>query len=284
VNGLADRNDAMTHSGPSNAAQVASSAYRVAALDQEFLLGDSTRGLRFQLEYQKAAEALRRFGVLSTLIVFGSARIREDGPGRQGFWYAEARAFGRLASLEGGAARGGPPFPNVVATGGGPGTMEVANRGAFEAGAPTIGFNITLSRGQQPNRFTTPALTFRFHYFAMRKMHFAMGAKALVVFPGGFGTLDELFEVVTLVQTGKAPAMPIVLVDEAYWRRIVDWDALAEGGMIGARDLGLIRFAADAAEAWGALKAAGIAAAGGRVSPVEDPAGNLPLGSGSKTS
>ena len=182
----------MTHSGPSNAAQVASSAYRVAALDQEFLLGNSTRGLRFQLEYQKAAEALRRFGVVSTLIVFGSARIREDGPGRQGFWYAEARAFGRLASLEGGAARGGPPFPNVVATGGGPGTMEAANRGAFEAGAPTIGFNITLPRGQQPNRFTTPALTFRFHYFAMRKMHFAMGAKALVVFPGGFGTLRRI--------------------------------------------------------------------------------------------
>ncbi len=274
----------MTDPRPSNAAQVASSAYRVATLDQEFLLGDSTRGLRFQLEYQKAAEALRRFGVVSTLIVFGSARIREDGPGRQSFWYAEARAFGRLASLEGGAARGGPPFSNVVATGGGPGTMEAANRGAFEAGAPTIGFNITLPREQQPNRFTTPALTFRFHYFAMRKMHFAMGAKALVAFPGGFGTLDELFEVVTLVQTGKAPAMPNVLVDEAYWRRIVDWDALAEGGMIGARDLGLVRFAADAAEAWGALKAAGIAAAGGRVSPAKHPAGNLPLGSASKTS
>ncbi len=121
--------------------------------------------------------------------------------------------------------------------------MEAANRGAFEAGAPTIGFNITLPREQEPNRFTTPALTFRFHYFAMRKMHFAMGAKALVVFPGGFGTFDELFELVTLVQTGKAPAMPIVLVDEGYWRKVVDWDALAEGGMIGPRDLDLVGFA-----------------------------------------
>ena len=274
----------MTDSAPPNAAQVAASAYRLAALDQEFLQGDSTRGVRFQLEYQKAEEALRSFGVISTLVVFGSSRIRENGPGRHGFWYAEARAFGRLASLEGGAARGGPPFPNVVATGGGPGAMEAANRGAFEAGAPTIGFNVTLPREQEPNRFTTPALTFRFHYFAMRKMHFAMGAKALVVFPGGFGTFDELFELVTLVQTGKAPAMPIVLVDEAYWRKAVDWDALAEGGMIGPRDLDLVRFAADAADAWRCLKAAGIADDEGRFSAAQDRAGNLPLGEGSKRS
>ncbi|MGD0184349.1 MAG: LOG family protein [Roseiarcus sp.] len=274
----------MTDLAPANAAQVASSAYRLAALDQDFLLGDSTRGVRFQLEYQKAQEALRRFGVASTLVVFGSSRVRQDGPGRQSFWYAEARAFGRLASLEGGAARGGPPFPNVVATGGGPGAMEAANRGAFEAGAPTIGFNITLPREQEPNRFTTPALTFRFHYFAMRKMHFAMGAKALVVFPGGFGTFDELFELVTLVQSGKAPAMPIVLVDEGYWRRVVDWNALAEAGMIGPQDLDLVRFAGDAADAWRCLKAAGIAADDGRLPPAQDRPGNLPLGEGSKRS
>jgi uncharacterized protein (TIGR00730 family) len=273
----------MTDSAPPNAAQVASSAYRLPALDQDFLMGDSTRGVRFQLEYQKADEALRRFGVVSTLVVFGSARVREDGPGRQGFWYAEARAFGRLASLEGGAARGGPLYHNVVATGGGPGIMEAANRGAYEAGAPTIGFNITLPREQQPNRFTTPALTFRFHYFAMRKMHFAMGAKALVVFPGGFGTLDELFELVTLVQTGKAAPMPIVLVDESYWRRIVDWEALTEEGMVGARDLSLIGFAADAADAWRCLKAAGVAA-DGRQPPAEPAAENLALGEGPKRS
>ncbi len=270
----------MTDSAPSNAAQVASSAYRLPALDQDFLLGDSTRGVRFQLEYQKAEEALRRFGVVSTVVVFGSSRIREDGPGRQRFWYAQARAFGRLASLEGGAARGGPPFRNVVATGGGPGAMEAANRGAFEAGAPTIGFNITLPREQEPNRFTTPALTFRFQYFAMRKMHFAMGAKALVVFPGGFGTFDELFELVTLVQTGKAPAMPIVLVDEAYWRKVVDWGALMEGGMIDPWDLDLVRFAADAAEAWECLKSAGIAAVDGLFCAAESRADNLPLGEG----
>jgi uncharacterized protein (TIGR00730 family) len=279
---LGDRNDAMTDSAPANAAQVASSAYRLPALDPDFLLGDTTRGLRFQLEYQKAEEALRRFGVVSTLVVFGSSRVRENGPGRHGFWYAEARAFGRLASLEGGAARGGPPFPNVVATGGGPGTMEAANRGACEAGAPTIGFNITLPREQEPNPFTTPALTFRFHYFAMRKMHFAMGAKALVVFPGGFGTLDELFELLTLVQTGKAPAMPIVLVDEGYWRRLVAWDALVEDGMIGPRDLDLVRFAADAADAWRCLKAAGVAGDGGRPPAAQVGPGNLPLGEGSK--
>ena len=197
----------MTDSPVSNAAQAASSAYRLASLDQEFLLGDSTRGVRFQLEYQKAQEALRAYGIVSTLVVFGSARVRENGPGRQAFWYAEARAFGRIASLEGGA-RGGPPYANVVATGGGPGTMEAANRGAHEAGAPTIGFNITLPREQEPNPYTTPALTFRFHYFAMRKMHFAMRAKALVVFPGGFGTFDELFELLTLSQTGKDAAHP----------------------------------------------------------------------------
>jgi hypothetical protein len=272
----------VTESGPANGEQIASSAYRLAALDQEFLLGDSTRGLRFQLEYQKAEEALRTFGVVSTLVVFGSARIREDGPGRQAFWYDQARQFGRVASLEGGAARGGPLYFNVVATGGGPGAMEAANRGAFETGAPTIGFNITLPREQQPNRFTTPALTFRFHYFAMRKMHFAMGAKALIVFPGGFGTFDELFELITLVQTGKAPAMPIVLVDEVYWRKVVDWDALVEDGMIAAEDLDLVSFAADAADAWERLKAAGIPSGDGSSFSAQRAAHKLPLGGDQK--
>jgi uncharacterized protein (TIGR00730 family) len=264
----------MTDSPVSNAAQAASGAYRLASLDQEFLLGDSTRGIRFQLEYQKAQEALRAFGIVSTLVVFGSARVRENGPGRQAFWYAQARAFGRIASLEGGAARGGAPYANVVATGGGPGTMEAANRGAYEAGAPTIGFNITLPREQEPNPYTTPALTFRFHYFAMRKMHFSMRAKALVVFPGGFGTLDELFELLTLSQTGKTPRIPIVLVDRDYWRKLVDWQALQENGMVSAEDLGLLEFAHDGADAWGLLKRMGIDA------PLDAAPGlnNLPLG------
>ena len=136
--------------------------------------------------------------------------------------------------------------------------MEAANRGAYEAGAPSIGFNITLPREQAPNPYTTPELTFRFHYFAMRKMHFAMRAKALVVFPGGFGTLDELFEVLTLVQTRKAPPAPIVLVDEAYWRSVVSFDRLIEYGVISQADRDIALFAADAADAWAALRKAGV--------------------------
>jgi uncharacterized protein (TIGR00730 family) len=148
--------------------------------------------------------------------------------------------------------------------------MEAANRGAHEAGAPTVGFNITLPREQEPNPYTTPALTFRFHYFAMRKMHFAMRARALVVFPGGFGTFDELFELLTLSQTGKTPRIPIVLVDQEYWRKVIDWRALQENGMVGAQDLSLLEFAADGADAWAILDRTGIGAA-----PAAD---NFPLG------
>jgi uncharacterized protein (TIGR00730 family) len=188
----------------SNAAQLASPAYRLPALDADFLLGDSTRGVRFLLEYLKAEEALRAWGVRSTIVVFGSARVREDGPGTQPRWYAEARAFGRIASERGGALSvNGRIRDNVIATGGGPGIMAAANRGAFDAGAPSIGFNITLPREQQPNPYSTPELTFRFHYFAMRKMHLAMRANALVVFPGGFGTLDELFEILEPASDGQ---------------------------------------------------------------------------------
>ncbi len=217
---------------------------------------------------------MRAFGVVSTLVVFGSARVRENGPGRQAFWYAQARAFGRIASLEGGAARGGAPYAHVVATGGGPGTMEAANRGAHDVGAPTIGFNITLAREQEPNPYTTPALTFRFHYFAMRKMHFAMHAKALVVFPGGFGTFDELFEILTLAQTGKTRRIPIVLVDHDYWRKVVDWRTLQDNGMVSAQDFALLDFAADGADAWSILARSGIGPTPGPPSPPT----NLPLG------
>jgi uncharacterized protein (TIGR00730 family) len=142
---------------------------------------------------------------------------------------------------------------NVIATGGGPGVMEAANRGAREAGAPTIGFNITLPHEQMPNPYTTPDLTFRFHYFAMRKMHLAMRANALVVFPGGFGTFDELFEVLTLSQTGKATRIPVVLFDRAYWTEAVNFDALVRHGMINPQDLNLFRFAESGAEAWDIL-------------------------------
>lgn len=250
----------LASAAPDNHAQLTSPSYRLAALDQDFLLGESMRGVRFLLEFAKADEALRRWGVRSTIVVFGSARARENGPGRQADWYAQARRFGQIVSERGGAKleSGDRLRDNVIATGGGPGIMEAANRGAQEAGAPSIGFNITLPREQTPNPYSTPDLTFRFHYFAMRKMHLAMRANALVVFPGGFGTFDELFEILTLRQTNKAPPIPIVLFDEAYWRSVINFDALVEHGMIEADDLKLLRFADDAEGAWRELLAGGL--------------------------
>lgn len=233
--------------------------YRLPALDQDFLLGDSMRGVRFLLEYAKAEEALRAWQVRSTIVVFGSARVREHGPGRQPFWYEQARRFGRIASERGGALKDGSPVrDNVIATGGGPGLMEAANRGAMEAGAPSIGFNVSLPHEQSPNLWTTPDLTFQFHYFAMRKMHLAMRANGLVVFPGGFGTLDELFEILTLRATDKAPPVAIVLFDEAYWRSIVNFDVLVEQGMVSPEEVALFRFADDAEGAWRSLEAQGL--------------------------
>ncbi len=244
-----------------NSAQRNSPAYRLAALDSEFMLGDSMRGVRFQLEYAKAEECLRAWGVRSTIVVFGSARARPDSPPRQRAWYEAARAFGRVASERGGALA---PFDgardNVIATGGGPGIMEAACRGAGDAGAPSIGFNISLPYEQEPNAYSTPELTFRFHYFAMRKMHLAMRANALVVFPGGFGTFDELFELLTLRQTGKAPDLPIVLFDRAYWTRVINFDALVEEGVVAKKDLDLFDFAEDAEGAWRALVRRGLTA------------------------
>ncbi len=240
-----------------NAAQLASPSYRLAALDADFLLGSSMRGTRFMLEFAKADEVLRAFGVSSTLVVFGSARVREDGP--RGRWYAAAREFAAMASRQGGAmAPPGEPRRNVIATGGGPGIMEAANRGAADAGAVSIGFNISLPNEQEPNAWSTPELTFRFHYFAMRKMHLAMRAAGLVIFPGGFGTLDELFEILTLRQTNKSPPIPIVLFDEAYWRSIISFEGLAAAGMVDPRDLDLLRFAETPAELWSELLEGGV--------------------------
>ena len=242
-----------------NAAQLASPSYRLAALDQSFMLGESMRGVRFLLEFAKADEALRNWGVRSTIVVFGAARVRETDEGRRGGWYAQARAFGRIASERGGAIIENKPVrDNVIATGGGPGIMEAANRGASDAGAPSIGFNITLPHEQEPNAYSTPELTFRFHYFAMRKMHLAMRANALVVFPGGFGTFDEMFEILTLRQTGKAPPVPVVLVDRAYWTSVIGFEALVEHGMIAPSDLNLIGFAEDAEGVWAELLSRGL--------------------------
>ncbi|TCH96241.1 LOG family protein [Roseococcus sp. SYP-B2431] len=220
------------------------------------------RGVRFLLEYAKAEEALRNWHVGSTIVVFGSARVREDGPGRQPFWYEQTRAFGRIASERGGAliVGEGGIRNNVIATGGGPGLMEAANRGAFDAGAPSIGFNIRLPHEQGPNPYSTPELTFQFHYFAMRKMHLAMRANALVVFPGGFGTLDELFEMLNLRVTDKAPPVSIVLFDEAYWRSVINFDALVENGMVDRFECELFRFADTAEEVWSRLIECGLQA------------------------
>ncbi|MFN7055994.1 TIGR00730 family Rossman fold protein [Hyphomonas sp.] len=237
-------------------------AYRLAALDEEFILGDSMRGARFMMEYAKAEEHLRNHRIESTIVVFGSARIRENGAGWQSEAYAAAREFGRIASERGGAlTSGGGPRRNVIATGGGPGIMEAANRGAAEAGAPTIGFNIRLPHEQEPNVYSTPELTLQFHYFAMRKMHLAMRAAALVVFPGGFGTLDELFELLTLGQTGKAPRLPVVLYGEAFWKRLVNFEMLAEAGMIAPADLDMFRFADSAEAIWSCLVEQGLVVA-----------------------
>jgi len=239
--------------------QMQSPSYRLAALDQDFLLGESMRGVRFLLEFAKADEALRAAGIRSTLVVFGSARIREDGPTRHAHWYAQAREFGRIASERGGALSNHSNLrDNVIATGGGPGIMEAANRGAADCGAVSVGFNITLPHEQRPNTWSTPSLSFRFHYFAMRKMHLAMRANALVVFPGGFGTLDELFELLTLRQTDKAPRIPIVLVDREYWQSIIDFEQFVAHGMVDREDLDLFGFAEDAEGIWRELLARGL--------------------------
>ncbi|WP_046861991.1 LOG family protein [Microvirga massiliensis] len=247
-----------------NSAHLASPSYRLPALDQDFLLGDSMRGVRFLLEYAKAEETLRTWGIRSTIVVFGSARIHENGPGRHAHWYREARHFGRIASERGGAlTMADGQRDNVIATGGGPGLMEAANRGASDAGAPSIGFNITLPHEQEPNAYATPELTFRFHYFAMRKMHLAMRANALVVFPGGFGTFDELFEILNLRLTGKAPQIPVVLFERDYWDSVIKFEKLVDAAVINREDLNLFSYADDAEAVWSTLAATGLGAAHG---------------------
>ncbi len=242
---------------PSNAAQMANAAFRLPALDQDFLLGDSTRGIRFQLEYEKAEEHLRSWGVESTVVVFGSARVKEgDGSG----WYEAARSFAKICSSNGGAKLDHKaPRQNVIATGGGPGIMEAANRGAYDAKAPSIGYNITLPHEQEPNPYSTPDLTFRFHYFAMRKMHFAMRAAALVVFPGGFGTLDELFEILTLRQTGKmTKPLPVILYDSRFWNSAINFETFTRAKLIHEKDLTLFGFADTPQQAWNELIVRGL--------------------------
>ncbi len=271
-----DANDAL-----SNRPQMANASYRLPVEDLDFLLRDEMRSLRFALEYQKAELYLRDRGIRSTVVVFGSARIMHPDDAqarlaaarsvddkavaetrlRQSHWYTVARDFGRIVSERGGALHFDDGIrDNVIATGGGPGIMAAANQGASDVGAPSIGFNITLPAEQGPNPYSTPDLTFRFHYFAMRKMHLAMRANALAVFPGGFGTMDEFFEILTLLQTGKASPLPIVLFNKKFWSQLVNFKLLVEEGLVTASDLQLFTMVDTAEEAWAALLHHGLAA------------------------
>jgi uncharacterized protein (TIGR00730 family) len=251
-------------------------AYRLAFADPEFLLRRETRGIRFQLELLKPDLGQMAQGIENTIVVYGSARFmpedeaealriqaERDGDAalalrakfalRNAHYYDKARIFGKLVAED---SQARPEKERIyICTGGGPGIMEAANRGAHEAGALTVGLNIALPHEQSGNRFITPSLSFKFHYFALRKMHFMMRAKALVAFPGGFGTLDELFEVLTLVQTGKAKPVPIVLFGSDYWKRLINFDLLVEEGTISLDDLKLFHYTDDPKEAWDIIQA-----------------------------
>ena len=240
------------------AAILANPSYRLAHEDGDLLTAADLRPLRLQLELVKPERALRQHAIRSTVVVFGSARMAANGrdadperAGRHRRYLDEARRFAAIVSRRF-QKEGQCDF--VVVTGGGPGIMEAANRGAWEAGARSIGLNITLPHEQLPNPYITPDLAFRFRYFAIRKMHFFLRARALVAFPGGFGTLDEVFEVLTLVQTGKMAPIPIVLVGTEFWRRAVDFGFLVAEGMIDPADLDLFTVVDTAAEAVSALE------------------------------
>lgn len=235
--------------------QTRSPAYALAFDDQEFLLRDELRPVRLQLELLKPELMMNEAGIESTVVLFGGARIprpaEKDNARTQtlaelSHFYDEARTFARLMT-EKSRRRGGTEY--VVVTGGGPGVMEAGNRGAVDAGGQSIGLNIVLPHEQAPNEFVTPDLCFNFHYFAIRKMHFLMRARAICVFPGGFGTLDEMFESLTLIQTGRMARVPFLLFGRAFWEKIINWDALSDAGTISAEDLELFRFVESAEEA-----------------------------------
>jgi uncharacterized protein (TIGR00730 family) len=250
-------------------------AYRMAFADPEFLLRRETRGIRFQLEMLKPDLEQASRGIHNTIVVFGSARFSapEDAQRelehaqrggdaqairkaqtalRNAAYYDHARSFARHVAQY--SQRCKPADQLFICTGGGPGIMEAANRGAHDVGAPTVGLNIALPHEQHANPYVSPELSFKFHYFAMRKMHFLMRAKALLAFPGGFGTLDELFEVLTLVQCGKAKPLPIFLFGSAYWSRLIDFQVLVEEGTISEQDLKLFHLVDDPMQAWEGIR------------------------------
>jgi len=246
--------------------QSASPSYRLAYVDDDFLCREELRPIRLQLELLKPEMLLMEAGIRSTIVLFGGARIPAPGTEpraarnetqRQNLkgashYYEEARKFARLCSRE--ACRH-DCREYIIATGGGPGVMEAGNLGASEEGAPSIGFNVVLPHEQAPNAYVTPKFSFNFHYFAIRKMHFLMRAKAVAVFPGGFGTLDEMFEALTLIQTGRMERVPFLLFGKDFWHDIVNFEALAEFGTIAPTDLDLISFVDTAEEAWAIVAA-----------------------------
>jgi len=235
--------------------QTRAPSYRLAFADNDFLCRDELRPVRLQLELLKPEMALDEAGIESTIVLFGGARIPEPAKKDSARtktlaglskYYAEAREFARLMTLK---SNGNGGKENVIVTGGGPGVMEAGNRGAQDAGGVSIGLNIVLEHEQAPNKYVTPDLCFNFHYFAIRKMHFLMRAKAVAVFPGGFGTLDETFEALTLIQTGRMQRIPFLLFGEEFWRSIINWDALSDAGTISADDLDLFKFVETGQEA-----------------------------------
>ena len=249
-------------------------AHRLAFADPEFLLRRETRGIRFQLEMLKPDLAQAEAGIEHTVVVFGSARFvdraaaqaqlqiaQQNGQAqdiakaqaqvRNAEHYENARIFAQLVSQTCSCLPSDEKL--FICTGGGPGIMEAANRGAQEVGVPSVALNIALPHEQQPNPYVTPDLSFKFHYFALRKMHFMMRAKALVAFPGGFGTLDELFEVVTLVQTRKSRPVPILLFGTTFWKRLINMDVLIEEGTISEHDLKLFHYVDTPQDAWQAI-------------------------------
>ncbi len=269
----AEQEASFAEAHPHTTPQTQDPAYRLAFRDTEFLLREELRPVRFQLELLKPEMLLDEARIGSTLVVYGSARIPAPDqaeaalatattPERKAVvkrlvaksrYYEEARALGRIAAEAAIVEDGLHHF--VVCSGGGPSIMEGANRGAAEAGAETVGLNIVLQHEQAPNAYVTPHLSFQFHYFALRKMHFLLRARAVAVFPGGFGTLDEFFELLTLVQTGKMKPIPILLFGAEFWRKVINFDALADEGVINREDLGLFTPVETAAEGWEVIRA-----------------------------
>jgi uncharacterized protein (TIGR00730 family) len=246
--------------------QTQSPAFRLAFADDDFLTSEDNRGIRFQLEYQKTEHRLREHGINSTVVLFGGARIPE--PGKPAWaaknetqkknlelasrYYDEARRFAQLAAM---TSKNLDDKEYVVVTGGGPGVMEAGNRGAADMGAQSIGLNIVLPHEQAPNLFVTPDLSFNFHYFATRKIHFLLRAKVVAVFPGGFGTLDEFFETLTLIQTGRMARIPLLLFGAEFWGKVINFEALAEAGTIAPTDPDLFTIVDSAEEGWDVVRA-----------------------------